>query len=204
MFKDGSKKKAKATYTLIGAGSKFRGTMVTEADVRIEGEYEGSIECKGAVVVGPGGVARSSISGQEVTIAGTVYGDVHSNGKLTITASGQLHGSCRSAVLHVQPGGILNGGCGMEREDFLVSRSPAASAGPVNDAEEQLETREAADAGSPLGAGAAAAAGSPYGPGAGDGAQPSPGSGFPAPRGPSGPVGASSLAGGGGKTKQAG
>ncbi|WP_372632915.1 polymer-forming cytoskeletal protein [Cohnella sp.] len=125
----GSKRRAGTTDTLIGAGTEFNGLMKSEADVRIEGAYHGDIESKGSIVVGKGGVARSNITARDVTIAGKVYGDVHTLGKLVITATGQLHGNSQAAVLHVQEGGILNGGSRMDGGD---DRKPAGPDIPVS------------------------------------------------------------------------
>ncbi len=123
----GRKRRAGVTDTLIGAGTEFNGLMKSEADVRIEGAYEGDIESKGNIVIGESGVARSNLTAREVTIAGKVYGDVHTFGKLIITPSGQLHGNSRAGVLLVQEGGILNGSSRMDKGD----RKPADSDAPV-------------------------------------------------------------------------
>ncbi|MFB9278565.1 bactofilin family protein [Cohnella cellulosilytica] len=119
----GRKRRARVTDTLIGAGTEFNGLMKSEADVRIEGAYQGDIESKGNIVIGESGVARSNLAAREVTIAGKVYGDVHTFGKLVITATGQLHGNAQSAVLLVQEGGILNGSSRMDKGD----KKPAGS-----------------------------------------------------------------------------
>lgn len=114
MIKKRSKRTPGVTDTLIGAGTEMNGQLKSEAGVRIEGAYHGDIESKGDIVVGEGGVAKSTMTARDVTIAGKVYGDVHTKGKLIITATGQLHGNSYASVLLVQEGGILNGGSRMD------------------------------------------------------------------------------------------
>ncbi len=115
MFKDIKKLSPNMTDTLIGAGTEMDGHLKSQAGVRIEGVYKGDIESKGDIVIGEGGIAKSNINGRDVTIAGKVFGDVHTLGKLIITATGQLHGNSHAAILNVHEGGILNGSSQMER-----------------------------------------------------------------------------------------
>ncbi|MBD2867954.1 bactofilin family protein [Paenibacillus arenilitoris] len=113
MFKE-NKRLSATTDTLIGQGTLGEGTLLCEANLRIEGEYRGDIDCKGDVIVGEIGVARSNITASEITIAGKVFGDIVTKGRLVITATGHLTGNITAATLIVQDGGKLDGHCRME------------------------------------------------------------------------------------------
>lgn len=113
MFKDS--KRVVATDTLIGQGTLTEGKMVCDASLRIEGEYRGDIECKGNVIIGECGVARSNITAVDVTVAGKVFGDIMTKGRLIITSSGQLNGNLYANTLIIQDGGIINGSCQMDQ-----------------------------------------------------------------------------------------
>lgn len=112
MFKD--KQRLSSTDTLIGQGTLVEGKMICEASLRIEGEYRGDIECKGDVIIGECGVARSNITARDVTVAGRVFGDILTKGRLIITPSGQLTGNIAAHTLIIQDGGMINGTCKME------------------------------------------------------------------------------------------
>ncbi|BBI31811.1 bactofilin family protein [Cohnella abietis] len=114
MFKDHKKLISRVTDTLIGTGTEMSGNLKTQAGVRIEGAFQGDIDSKGDIVIGEGGVAKSNIVAGDVIIAGKVYGDVHTRGKLIITSTGQLHGSSYASVLNIHEGGILNGTSNMD------------------------------------------------------------------------------------------
>ncbi|WP_373231247.1 polymer-forming cytoskeletal protein [Cohnella sp.] len=129
MFKNNKKLSPNITDTLIGAGTEMDGHLKSQTGVRIEGTYKGEIDSKGDIVIGEGGVVRSNIIARDVTIAGKVYGDVHTRGKLTITAAGQLHGNAFAAILIVQEGGILNGSSTMERLEEKKGGSSLNSSG---------------------------------------------------------------------------
>ncbi|MFF2480884.1 polymer-forming cytoskeletal protein [Paenibacillus sp. NPDC058071] len=113
MFKEN--KRFSATDTLIGQGTHTEGKLICEANLRLEGEFSGEIECAGDVIIGELGHARCSITAKEITVAGKVYGDVVAKGRLTVTATGQLTGSVTAQSLVIQEGGMMNGTCHMER-----------------------------------------------------------------------------------------
>ncbi|QAY68149.1 bactofilin family protein [Paenibacillus protaetiae] len=112
MFKD--LKRSAGTDTLIGQGTRVEGKMVCEANLRIEGEYRGDIECAGSVIIGEAGIARSNITATDLIVAGRIIGDVAAKGRLTITSNGQLHGNVTAGSFILHDGGILNGHCRME------------------------------------------------------------------------------------------
>lgn len=116
-------KRLAATDTLIGQGTLTEGKMMCEANLRIEGEYRGDIECKGDVIIGECGIARSNITARDVTVAGKVFGDISTKGRLIITSSGHITGNLSANTLIVQDGGMINGSCRMERLNDSKNRA---------------------------------------------------------------------------------
>ncbi|QHW30841.1 polymer-forming cytoskeletal protein [Paenibacillus rhizovicinus] len=114
MFKES--RKSDYAETSIGQGTHVEGKLASDGSIRIEGEFRGDIECKSDVIVGEYGVARAGIIANDLTVSGKVYGDVNVKGRLTITASGQLHGNVLAHTILIQDGGIYNGNCRMERQ----------------------------------------------------------------------------------------
>ncbi|MFX5765016.1 polymer-forming cytoskeletal protein, partial [Acinetobacter baumannii] len=80
------------------------GKIECDASLRIEGEYRREIICKGDVIIGECGVARANIEARDMTVAGKVYGDVQTSGRLTVTSSGELHGNIVAKSLIMQEG----------------------------------------------------------------------------------------------------
>ncbi|WP_141501880.1 bactofilin family protein [Paenibacillus luteus] len=112
MFKDN--KRLSPSDTLIGQGTLSEGKLNCEANLRIEGEHRGDIVCKADVIIGESGIARSTISARDLTVAGKIFGDTSMSGRLIITSSGQLTGSVSASSIIIQEGGQLNGMCHME------------------------------------------------------------------------------------------
>lgn len=144
MFRDPKKRSTSMIDTLIGAGTEMEGYLKSQAGIRIEGAFKGDIESKGDIVIGEGGVAKSNISARDVIIAGKVYGDVHTQGKLIITATGQLHGSALAAILNVHEGGILNGTSMMERLEDKQGEGKSSPGSPeMSDSYTDKKTKQA-------------------------------------------------------------
>ncbi|WP_308638458.1 bactofilin family protein [Paenibacillus silvisoli] len=129
MFKES--KRTVSAETVIGLGTHVEGKLVSENGIRIEGEFRGDIDCKGDVIIGEYGVARCGIIARDLTISGRVYGDIVVKGKMTITASGQLHGNVLAHAMLIQDGAIYNGSCRMERAAEPRTRQLQDSAEPA-------------------------------------------------------------------------
>ncbi|MNW48065.1 Polymer-forming cytoskeletal [compost metagenome] len=110
-----NKRKVRSTDTLIGQGSVIDGKMDCDANLRIEGRFNGEIQCRGQVIIGETGEAKSNIHGAEIVVAGLVIGDITTKGRLTITSSGQVKGNVSVAKLIIAEGGLLSGTSTMER-----------------------------------------------------------------------------------------
>ncbi|EFM11900.1 protein of unknown function DUF583 [Paenibacillus curdlanolyticus YK9] len=141
MFKE--TKRLNLTDTLIGQGTHVEGKMICEAGLRIEGEYRGDIECSGDVIIGECGIARSNIIARDVTIAGKVFGDVSTKGRLTITATGQLHGNIYAQSFVMQDGGIFTGACKMDRSQEQPHSRSLLDAEPHQPQQSAKEKRQA-------------------------------------------------------------
>lgn len=124
MFKES--KRYSSADTKIGQGTSSEGKLMCEADLRIEGEFRGDIECKGEIIVGECGIAHSTVVTRDLTVAGIVYGEVSTSGRLIITASGQIHGTVTTPVLHIQEGGQMNGHVAMVQAPAPASAKPGA------------------------------------------------------------------------------
>lgn len=110
MFKDSKKRPhATATDTLLANGTTFEGSIHAEANIRIEGNFQGDIHSTKSIIIGESAVVRSDITAQHVVIAGTLFGSVTTHGKLTITPTGSLYGNATAAMLIISEGGVLEG-----------------------------------------------------------------------------------------------
>ncbi|WP_025683026.1 bactofilin family protein [Paenibacillus maysiensis] len=139
MFKDSKKKlSAPATDTLLANGTSFEGTIEAEANIRIDGHFQGDIYSTRAVVIGESAVVRSDIIARDVILAGKVFGSITTEGRLTITPTGELYGKVAVSSLVISEGGVLDGTSQMIRTQ---DAEPSASTDD-SDLESQSGTRK--------------------------------------------------------------
>ena len=118
------------TDTLIGAGTEFEGTLKTRAGLRIEGQFKGTIDCQGDIVIGKGGIVRSQVSARNVTIAGKLFGEVTARERLTILAPGEMEGNITAATLVIEDGARFNGTSRMNRGEKEDAGKPHRTGKP--------------------------------------------------------------------------
>jgi cytoskeletal protein CcmA (bactofilin family) len=97
---------------VLGRSCLIRGDLTAEGAFRIDGTIEGSVESRGAVIVGETGVVRGSVRGTDIVVAGTVEGNVTCSGHLEILAKGKVEGDIDARSVRIETGGVF---CGTSR-----------------------------------------------------------------------------------------
>jgi len=95
--------------TIIGKGSRIKGTLHVEGGVRIDGKIEGNIESNGFVTIGLSGEAKADIKAKECLISGKVTGNVNVAEGLELDRTANLTGDIVAKILRVHTGAIFNG-----------------------------------------------------------------------------------------------
>ncbi len=100
--------------TILGDDANCQGKITSISDIRIEGQFEGEIECEGTVTVGERSKITSNISAQDVIIAGEMTGDLLVKGKLILLHSGVFTGQIFANAIVIHEGGIFQGTSNMK------------------------------------------------------------------------------------------
>jgi len=95
--------------TVLAQHTTFEGKLKSEGSLRFDGELEGELIVNGDVVVGEHGNVRGNIQATNVIVAGKVFGNVDTKGRLEILASGRVHGDICVGSLIIDEGGVLEG-----------------------------------------------------------------------------------------------
>lgn len=95
--------------TIIGQGATINGAIKTEGTLRVDGKIEGEITSTGDLIIGETGLVTANVVAQNVSVAGTVKGNIKASGKLDLLASGRIHGDICVNDLAVSQGAILQG-----------------------------------------------------------------------------------------------
>lgn len=93
----------------IAQGTKINGDILTEGDIRIDGQLEGSVQSQGKVVVGHTGNIKGEVKCQTANISGRVSGKLNAAEMVSFQESGVFSGEMVYGKLSVDPGATLEG-----------------------------------------------------------------------------------------------
>lgn len=91
----------------------IKGIIECKGDIRIDGHLEGTLDCKGRVVIGPEAKVKGTIHCNDAEIMGIVEGDVFTVDVLSLKSNACILGNLTMGKFSVEPGARFNGQCKM-------------------------------------------------------------------------------------------
>jgi len=110
--------------TVIGAHTRITGDITSTANVRIDGHFDGSIQIEGNMIVGEAAQISADIHAHNITIAGSVHGDV-SGAKVMLARTARVWGDISAAALTTEEGAFLDGRITMPAHPAAQAESTA-------------------------------------------------------------------------------
>jgi cytoskeletal protein CcmA (bactofilin family) len=95
--------------TIVGAGARLEGNVVSAGHLRIDGQVKGQINAEGDVALSPQSQVEADIRAQNVSIAGRFKGSIQVKGKAHLARGGRIDGNITSKTLVVEEGGVFHG-----------------------------------------------------------------------------------------------
>ena len=112
--------------TVLGANSTLRGDLKSQANIRLDGTFEGNLEIEGNVLVGETGKITADINAKNVVIAGAVRGNVSGN-KVQLLRTSRVWGDISAAAITTEEGAFIDGKITMVRHDASIQSFELAS-----------------------------------------------------------------------------
>ena len=97
------------TECLLGAGSSVSGTLSGQGVVRVEGQFEGSIQAHDAVILSKDAKVKAEISAKDVFIAGKFSGTIEATGVVRIVSGAIVEADIQATALELAAGASYNG-----------------------------------------------------------------------------------------------
>lgn len=132
------------TESIIDEHSSFSGTYRAAQNLRIEGRYEGEIECQGTVTIAEQAVVNARIQAENVTVAGQFEGEITCASRFELLPTGRVSGQVTAGLIAVHEGSRFTGQLTRadgrsQRQIFAASQEetdqdeaePRRSAGPI-------------------------------------------------------------------------
>ncbi|MDP1622941.1 MAG: polymer-forming cytoskeletal protein [Bacteroidales bacterium] len=115
------------TINILGPGAVVKGEIHVNGDFRIDGTLNGTIHCKGKIVVGPTGKIEGEIQCQNADFSGEVTATVRVTELLTLKETTRFSGDITTGKLAIEPGAKFSGTCSMEQPGPKESKLPPTS-----------------------------------------------------------------------------
>lgn len=98
---------------ILSDGTRIKGDIISNGDIRIDGEMVGNLATKGKLVVGNNGKIQGEVQASNIEVAGFIKGKVTARTLLNMKASAKIEGDIVAGKLAVEPGAVFAGTCSM-------------------------------------------------------------------------------------------
>ncbi len=100
---------------ILDVDASMQGTLSFKdpVNLRINGKFEGSLNTKGVLTIGPNANVTADITGDSIIVEGKVRGKIIARENLELLPTAVIDGDIYSTRLIISEGGILNGKCQM-------------------------------------------------------------------------------------------
>src|SRR5690606_15552175 len=106
-----------SSTAVIGPKITFKGEIIGEEDLLVQGKVEGSIDLKGNhLTIGQQGVVKANLMAKTITIEGTVEGDLIGQERIEIKASSNVKGNLIAARVTLEDGAKFRGSIDMDSQ----------------------------------------------------------------------------------------
>lgn len=94
-------------------GTKIKGDIFADSNLRIDGEIIGNIITSSKVVIGENGRVAGNLSCIEASVEGEVTGNINVEGLLILKGTAKILGDIVTARIQIEEGATFNGKCKM-------------------------------------------------------------------------------------------
>ncbi|MBR3519569.1 MAG: polymer-forming cytoskeletal protein [Paludibacteraceae bacterium] len=107
-------------HNTLAYGTKVVGDIQAENDFRLDGSVEGTIVCKGKIIVGTKGVMSGTMTCANADIMGTVKGKLVISDTLSLKSTAKVEGEISTKTLSIEPSAVFTGTCDMSNGNKSV------------------------------------------------------------------------------------
>jgi len=93
----------------VGKGVDFKGTIVYQGTVRIDGTLDGEIQTEGVLLIGEEAVLKAKVTAGTIVCKGKITGDITAKEKIKLRAPAVISGGVKTPMLSIEEGVLFNG-----------------------------------------------------------------------------------------------
>ena len=99
--------------TILGQGCKFKGEIELKGTIRVDGEFEGKVECPDTLIIGKSGVVKANVEVKNAIIGGKLIGNIKATNKIELQTGSHVQGDIETVRLVIDEGVFFEGNCRM-------------------------------------------------------------------------------------------
>jgi excisionase family DNA binding protein len=124
-----TKSKGTPDDKVLDINATMEGTLRFDEPVnlRVSGNFDGTLDTKGKLMIGPKAIVKANITGETISIAGNVTGNIKASKLISLEPSARLYGDLETPKFAVEEGAILTGQIRMENTSATSSNSKKGS-----------------------------------------------------------------------------
>lgn len=116
----------------IGKSVTIKGELSGSEDIYLDGQVEGSIQLAGnSVTVGPNGRVKANITAKNLTVGGTLDGNVHASERTELRKTAVVNGDVQTRRIAIEEGAYFKGKLEI-LTDAKAASPPMAAAAAVS------------------------------------------------------------------------
>jgi len=112
----------------VGRGVDFKGTIVYQGTVRIDGSLDGEIQTEGVLLVGEEAVLKAKVTAGTIVCKGKITGDITAKEKIKLRAPAVINGGVTTPMLSIEEGVQFNGTLEMPQPTRETQKEPTLRA----------------------------------------------------------------------------
>lgn len=121
--------------SVLGASLRFKGDLVADEDLVVQGRIEGSILHSKSLTIGTDGVMTGNIRARRIVVEGRVDGDLYALECITVRETGKVTGSLFAPRVAIQEGARFTGKVDMQNAPAVPSTKRGSDGKELSDAE---------------------------------------------------------------------
>ncbi len=109
--------------SILGQGCKVKGEIGLQGTIRVDGEFEGKMECPETLIIGKSGLVKADVKVKNAIIGGKLVGNIVASNKIELQTGSHVEGDIQTARLVIDEGVFFEGNCKMGGKAVDVPKS---------------------------------------------------------------------------------
>ncbi len=126
-LKDNAAESSSTELNFLGGGTVVDGTVRTNNSIRIDGKIKGKLICKNTLTVGVNGEVEGEIEAKNAIIGGKIKGKIKVAEKLVLESKSILIGDLKASKLLIDDGAVFEGTSDMGKKETVPVENKTAA-----------------------------------------------------------------------------